>query len=127
MTTTLASTRRTLSLTQEQLGARLGVEQPVVCHYELGRLPVPVDIAQAVSRLAGRTGFPCPKCQHNRVVVEFWDGPCCGACTKPMPEDPAPAPRCRSVARKRPAAPIGPSGDLGGLGAANDMDEVDDG
>ena len=73
--------------TQGRMACLLGVSATMVCEYEHGKTPVPGDIEQTLLRHDGKIGFFCPKCTKNLVVVDWHDGPCCGACTKPLPGD----------------------------------------
>jgi transcriptional regulator with XRE-family HTH domain len=44
--------REELHATQEVLAKRLGIKQSLLSHYETGRTPLPVDVAQKLAKLA---------------------------------------------------------------------------
>jgi DNA-binding XRE family transcriptional regulator len=78
--------RKRLGMKREMLAAVIGVEESTVRGYERGIRRVPGDIEQTLLRITGKTNLPCPKC-GTLILVEWHDGPCCGRCTQPLPED----------------------------------------
>lgn len=81
-----AAARRQLGITQLALASALGLDATSIGNYERGITAVPRDVAYTLLRLTRRVGGPCAKCGNATVVVEWHDGPCCGGCSKPLPE-----------------------------------------
>lgn len=51
----IASTRKTLPLTQKQLADQLGISQQTLAHYEVGRLRVPASMLPDLAQILGLT------------------------------------------------------------------------